>query len=137
MEFELQVCLNDKCGSWYIKLLNWIASGLKFHRKDDICSIQITFEFFFREIWFEVIIFLYVLGSKNVSLVAFLCWSSFMFGTSRCYSGWSVLGGHLRTQIVRLASLSRSSLLPAPFSFSILDHLSPYIPNQLCLLPFV
>ncbi|KAL0750001.1 hypothetical protein Bca101_032004 [Brassica carinata] len=44
-------------------------------------------------------------------------------------SGLLVLGGLLRTQIIRLASLSHSSLLPAPFSFSILEvhRVSPMV----------
>ena len=47
----------------------------------------------------------------------------------------TVLGGHLRTQIIRLASFSHSSLLPAPSIFSSCEEycLSPYVPNQLCL----
>lgn len=144
MEFELQAWLNDKCGSWYMTLLNWIASGLNSIAKTTFVQFRVPFcmfwlfLFFFKKYGLSYYLFV-CFEIKDRFPCCFLCWSSLMFGTWMCFTGWTILGGHLRTQIIRFASLSHSSLLLALFSFSILEmhHLFHYVPNQLCLLLFV
>ncbi|WZZ89210.1 hypothetical protein YC2023_117789 [Brassica napus] len=77
-------------------------------------------------VWFLIVVIFVVqfLGLKPTGSSGLLGKGLWSLGSIAC-----ILGGLLRTQIIRLASLSHSSLLPAPFSFSILEvhRVSPMV----------